>query len=620
MSSRSQSAESHETIKTEHGEVFLGEEKTSTDNGRAGQTNSARADDTHGDGPDVRKGSGRRYRDLINLAISEVAETSRPPDEPLGPSQVGASYWTSLEKELLFCTLQKTGRTNLRALRRAIETKTEAEIGVYLALLGDGLDETAFNRSRKEEYLHVPAAFEIDRELEARLDDAADSLRRKIELRDDDQEQERYGDDWLVDEKLAAHIESQIEVLEDVADSAQQPVSASGVQGTQSDVQPAYELLSPAIMLHLSSTLFMNASLGSEQNWRELLPSDGSLDGPAMYRTAFEDLHNLVVSLTRRLVQASLYQASSRLRANDASRTNWHPSADVREVDVRSVVDILGVRPSCGSYWTSFPERSGMDVYTGIKKYRDGRQTSKNGVQLTPHEIRFELSGGSALLPNVNADDERAEVTLSDYDSDDLTSTSSSDSASVSDAYDDEGSDDQKDQVLIFSMDEHRVSAKRKRQQSPSALLETETLYLEHIDQEASKEEQNRLLQLLGEAPTRLLATSEVPARPSILFNDSNTPGTWTEKTRFQSLWERNDGEVPESAFVAMGVAGVAGREKRRKLLGKSTAVESGMESAKAEATDDDEEDERAVEEDGEEDGDEDGEEDGEEDGHVDDA
>ncbi|KAF2772180.1 hypothetical protein EJ03DRAFT_267457, partial [Teratosphaeria nubilosa] len=81
----------------------------------------------------------------------------------------------------------------------------------------------------------------------------------------------------------------------------------------------------------------------------ELESAAGSLknvdqsDEPAIFRSAFEDFYNIAVSLTRRLVQATIFQTMTRLRASDGSRMAWTPEPLVREKDVKTAVDILGM-------------------------------------------------------------------------------------------------------------------------------------------------------------------------------------------------------------------------------------------------------------------------------------
>ncbi|EGP84135.1 uncharacterized protein MYCGRDRAFT_96168 [Zymoseptoria tritici IPO323] len=81
----------------------------------------------------------------------------------------------------------------------------------------------------------------------------------------------------------------------------------------------------------------------TEMNWHHLENISADVDQPAVYKSAIADLQNLTINITRRLVQATLFQAMSRLRAEDSSRKDWTPSAAVRQMDVRAAMQILNL-------------------------------------------------------------------------------------------------------------------------------------------------------------------------------------------------------------------------------------------------------------------------------------
>ncbi|KXL47615.1 MAG: hypothetical protein FE78DRAFT_125659, partial [Acidomyces sp. 'richmondensis'] len=190
------------------------------------------------------------YVDLLNESIVQARGQNRVASEALGPSQIGASYWTSKEKELLFRTLAVHGIGDLQALSQSIGTKSKAEIHVYLSLLQNGVEEVTatFPNPRQFSPVEIPSAFEISAECEEALQLQADELT----------------------EKLAKQ------------------------------------------------------------------------DAP-IYRTAFDEFHSLAVSLTRRLIQATLFQTMTRLRSGDTARTDWKPQPEVTRVDVTTALDILGI-------------------------------------------------------------------------------------------------------------------------------------------------------------------------------------------------------------------------------------------------------------------------------------
>ncbi|KAK3671577.1 hypothetical protein LTR78_008499 [Recurvomyces mirabilis] len=511
-----------------------------------------------------KESSARQY------LISEVTQSTSLNDQPLASSQIGASYWTSFEKQTVLRNAQKYGSTNLVALSRSIPTKSEPEIHFYLNLLQDGATEALTQpHTPGFSFENVSAAYEISPELEANLNAAADVLRQKVEFRDAHHERANYGTDWLVDERFAASIVAGTDtVIEDDSNISEDDRAAAIKEDDVHDEITALGLLNPEILLDLSSTIFMNSTLGSEQNWRELLPSDGSIEGPAIFRTAFEDLYSLVVYQTRRLVQGTLYQSQSRLRASDDSRANWQPKPEVREIDVRAAISILGMRPTWPSYWAKLPQRLGIEVYSDVQRYKDGRPGTKTGVKLTAREIEYEL-GAADIDPTLTSADDLSDVVLSDFGSDDLTEVSESDCLSEdgSDHYAALADDDEKGEGL--GNDAKRDPAprrKRRRSLSPSAFARAEAQLLEHLDRDASKEEVQQLWNIVGKTPDEAEQYDNSMLRPLVGGKEVESADHWRRQVKYWSHWEFSVDAVPQSAFVSMHECGVAGHEKRRRL------------------------------------------------------
>ncbi|KAK4554096.1 hypothetical protein LTR86_008937 [Recurvomyces mirabilis] len=526
-----------------------------------------------------KESNARQYRKLFNTVISEVTQSTSLNDQPLASSQIGASYWTSCEKQTLLRNAQKYGPTNLLALSRSIPTKSEPEIHFYLKLLQDGATEAQITQSHTPglSCADVPAAYEISTELEANLNAAADILRQKVESRDAHNERAKYGTEWLVDERFAASIVAARTdtVIEDGANINEDDTAAAVREDDVHDELTALGLLNPEILLDLSSTIFMNSTLGSEQNWRELLPSDGSIEGPAIFRTAFEDLYSLVVYQTRRLVQATLYQSRSRLRASDASRSNWQPKPEVRAVDVRTAIDIPRMRPTWQSYWAKLPQRLGIEVYSDVQRYKDGRPSTKTGVKLTAREIEHEL-GAADVDATWTSPDDLSDMVLSDFGSDDLTDVSESDrlSEDVSDHPSALADDDGKEEGLRNDAECDPVPGrKRKRLLSLSAFTRAEAQFLDHLDRDASREEVQQLWNIIGKTPDEAEQHDNSMPRPLLGGEKVESADHWRRQVKYCSHWESSVDTVPESAFVSMHRSGTAGREKRRRLH-QSTASE----------------------------------------------
>ncbi|KAK0341524.1 hypothetical protein LTR59_018250 [Friedmanniomyces endolithicus] len=308
----------------------------------------------------------------------------------------------------------------------------------------------------------------------------------------------------------------------------------------------------------------MNAKPESGNDWRDLVVEGDGSSSPAIFRTAFDDFYNLAVSLTRRLVQTTLFQATSRLRASDASRRNHQLTAEVREVDVRTAVELLSLRTEWRTYWAEVPRRCG---------YLDGRPGTKNGVKLTHEEVEIELrvdreqdAAGAGGAPFDNS----GELAESDFDADDFTEL---DDDEMTSDFDNQKRDleetlkTESEDLEGRIADEIQPSRKRKRVLSPAS-LKMQDQYIEAMDTRAGAEETHRLWKLLGKdrGGTKLAALPQLPPASGIKRADTGARGEITATMRYEAMWERFGKGVPEYEFKRTEELGRAGREKRRRF------------------------------------------------------
>ncbi|KAI7361669.1 hypothetical protein KC336_g21798, partial [Hortaea werneckii] len=357
--------------------------------------------------------------------------------------------------------------------------------------------------------LENPAAFEVSEELEERMDQEALLLAAKVNDHDEERERSKYGDDWLIDEYFAAKIEGNLEkdkmlkTGENDEEEGQEAVSP--LRRPLSSV----ELLHPHAFLTLSRTFFMNAPAVSGSSWHDF--ENEPLTDPGIFHTAFDDFHSLVVSHTRRIVQAAIFQAMTRLRTSAASRSKWTPKPEVTATDVQAVLNTLQKPTSWESYWVKMPRRLGLGIYTDSKDYRDGRPGTKVGVKLTYREVEAELGIKSSEIEDEAADDLSPDE--DDYDSDDFTDFNDGRS------YADDETDklrpddvDEDDEIPKFDNAEMKhepvedddvqlTGNKRKRALSPASFARAETEYLEDMDKRASNIEEARLCDWLQISP-----------------------------------------------------------------------------------------------------------------------
>ncbi|KAK5734182.1 hypothetical protein LTR17_009165 [Elasticomyces elasticus] len=543
------------------------------------------------------------YRELLNQVISHAAGQFSEAIDVLPPSQIGASYWSSTEKEAFFKALERCDSGNLPKLSRAVGTKSKAETHVYLRILQDGVLEAGQIAQTKDtfSFAGVPAAFEVPKTCEAALNNAAADLAHKVEKLVTRQEEAKHGDGWLINEDLAALIEVHLQSAEEIGEEpeADGERSSEEQQEAPNPLFPSAQLLCPEAFLQLSRNVFLNAPPESGDNWRDLLEEGSGLSGPAIFRTAFDDFHNLAVSFTRRLVQATLFQAHSRLRASDASRTNWTPVAEVKSFDVSTAAEMLNLRTDWWGYWAKVPRRCGLEVYADIKKYVDGRPGTKNGVKLAYDEVETEM-GLRQELHSTEDDSGRPqfmkkeELAEHDFDSDDFTEISDvgSQANSPHSASEVEGGEYANDSESGDSIkEESQPPRKRRRALSPTAFARLGDSHLEAMDVRAGAQETARLWKMLGKdrGEPDIGDPPQPPSMPREQQDDDTLHVDWRANVNFESLWEHNDEAVSASAFVKMEERGRTGREKRMRFAEKS--LRRPLESAAETDADTDRED-----------------------------
>lgn len=109
-------------------------------------------------------------------------------------------------------------------------------------------------------------------------------------------------------------VTSQASKVEEMEDDAAQPAILARPAILQAI--PEASLLHAENMLALSKNLFMNRSPDIPSPWPHWSTyASEQVPEPSILRTAFNDLHTLAVSVTKRLMQTAVMQATSRLRS-----------------------------------------------------------------------------------------------------------------------------------------------------------------------------------------------------------------------------------------------------------------------------------------------------------------
>ncbi|KAJ5145968.1 uncharacterized protein N7515_000532 [Penicillium bovifimosum] len=245
-------------------------------------------------------------------------------------TQHGSVVWTSTEKEVFFNVLDRKGKGSIKELAAAIGTKSELEVMAYIQILHKALEAQYISDKHVERMPvlgDVPAALEVSRECCELLEEYAEVMVYQESLIENKTGQKHHGDNWLITRPRAQ------DLVDDKDETA------------RGDLRLAAGLLNLPNWIRLSQVLFMNFN-GSkaDDNWWKLVSrtDNMTLNTASMTADSVVDFYSLAVSVTRRLIQSSLFFAMSRLRS--ANRSGRDRKGHVRLQDVRAAVEVLNMK------------------------------------------------------------------------------------------------------------------------------------------------------------------------------------------------------------------------------------------------------------------------------------
>lgn len=566
------------------------------------------------------------YRDFYNAEVEELIHPYHSITQGLPASEIGVAVWTPLEKEILYQKVSALGKDDIKRISSAIRTKSETEVRQYLSLLDQGTVEGNVTKSLPVfSAADVSPAFEVSKQSEELLEEYANGLARYQTRSDQKREKKRHGDYWLLTEEIAQEVEEQVmardasymksglhdEVeddgedddlenaksdlkaantdveseqeepktdVEDEPDSRGEATAQNQEPGQQSSeslediVVPSAELLDLPMWLRLSR-LFMYQSSELGDSWDNIITSGH--ETPSIYHTAFQDFHNLTVSLTRRVVQATIFQTMTRLRARDKDQ----PSARVTTADVRAATEILDLQPNTRKFWASVPRKHGLRLYERGSKFSRGQ--SRAGLELTLEEAEERLGGQKSVA--AEADDDVVQTVEDDTDEDILdpdqyyndselwTEASDTEDETPVDIPDDQRSNASDDEEAAYhpTDDEEAQDAVRKKRHRKGRMernfQKAHDAYLEAVDQEISRMQEVGMWDTLGVAPPNDIKNEEVevPRQPVIKRRLSDT-ANWRDGFEYHSPWELGFDTVQPEAFASMHKRGEQARKRRR--------------------------------------------------------
>ena len=483
------------------------------------------------------------YRRLVNDTAQEICEGHIVEDHDLlPPSQIGVTKWSSEEKRIFFSTLGKRGKDDVMTIAASIGTKSEMEVRVYLQLLSQAtLEQHLYERHHQLlGTFDLPGAFEISPACCEALEQAADALGVLQHKHEEKLEKQKHPDLWLLnygvaewaDQCLNGHDEGPAKVRETL---------------------PAAELLDLKSLLQLSMHVFMNPN-EPENNWRSYAERR---ETPSILYTAFSDFHNLVNSITKRLVQSSLYFAMARLRATNSS--NYTHQKAVRRRDVIAALHVLGMEANAHNFWVGCARRCKLDVYHDVK-----RNTAEDG-RLSYEEVESELDFKQGIETDYKSLSEEEREMLARPDEERHKRPSSVDEANYhlpdrtrqSSGYSSDGSSKaDSTQKMFDSSSEHGGTQIQLERDQDS--------YSEALDNQASLMEEHRLWRMFGCEPTPdiNIEEAELPKRPVIERSRRDELIEWRDWVRYRSEWETLGPPIPASSFYRNRIRGsLAGRK-----------------------------------------------------------
>ncbi|KAJ4389950.1 hypothetical protein N0V93_007423 [Gnomoniopsis smithogilvyi] len=470
----------------------------------------------------------RLYLDVLNQDIEYAASQGCPIDHEtmdgraaLPSSQIGLTFWTSVEKERFFEALGRLGRDNTSGIAARIHTKGELEVRQYLKILQDAV--TLRRRQNELDPIGLeefPAAMEISQECCEALDEVADNIATKEERAEVAAEEGEFGPDWLVSNGNCKHLEAEAE----------------------DDISKPAGIFRLRQWLSLPERFFMNAPT-AEGNWKTV---DGH--APSLRLTTLNEFRLLVLTLTKRLVAASHYMALTRVRAERSYRQVVREF--VRSKDVQAAALSLGLATQKPPL-TGCVRRLGLSVYEKPPKPDEVSDLFRMSVSDVEETLGID---GPRRVNHVRHRVKR--IALSDSDDSSISSDSpvecgsdsdgeGNDESASDDDYSQVGKDvkDEADEAILYSaVDPPQTKRDRQALYRRIKAEREQERYADAVDAQKSYHEEIRMWELLGQQPQKSLVDPGTPSRGRRLNLSVDTGYSvgrdWRAQTKVASEWE----------------------------------------------------------------------------------
>ncbi|KAM0563547.1 hypothetical protein ACHAPJ_001271 [Fusarium lateritium] len=455
------------------------------------------------------------YLDLLNRDIEDAAQRVCLADDEeetlLYPSQMGLTYWSIPEKKLFFEAIARLGQSDLPGIASRIGTKSEIEVNHYLHIL----QKARLLRQREVrrpaiEFPEITAAVELSQQCCHALDEAADAISVRQERKEEQREENKWGDCWDITPRIARRLDN-------------------GESVTEGQELPFSGLFNLHIWLRLSERIFMNSSIPSE-NW-------DSIDNrpPSMWATTFEDFHSLAVSITKRLVQTTIFLSLSRIKAKKELRPSTRET--VRAQDVEAAVASLGMNANSRQFWKKCARRLRLEVH----EEPPDRDDEGEYEPLSYEEVEDFLPGDDEGAEPATETELKLEDVV-DYSEEDALGSDFEEPIALSDE-ENAAIEREANEVLQFSAaDFPETYRKKETLKNRIATERRQEQYAEERDQYASWQAEAEMWDLLQKRPPIELPKMPEPGplQRSTMDVESIFPigRDWRTKTKYRSEWE----------------------------------------------------------------------------------
>jgi RNA polymerase I-specific transcription initiation factor RRN5 len=294
--------------------------------------------------------------------------------------------------------------------------------------------------------------------------------------------------------------------------------------------------------LQLSERFFMNFGESKlEDNWINLAYKGES---PSITCDAFADFHAIAVSITRRLIQSSVFFALSRIRS---MRSNIHQRASVVKArDVRAALRVLDMKRNSFEFWIGVARRCNLDV--ADIRHKKGWEAH----YMNYNEVEDALSGRKPPAEKLRKRSAHPSPHRNSHDDSEEDGCGTEGSS---------GMDQSPTQSSISSL------LSTSDEEAPSS---AEDSYVEYIDRQKSRTEELRIQQLL-QCPTSIGTEDNRPKSPlksEIELISVKDLRDWRERTLYRSEWEEYGHDVHRLHEEL-----IENRRKRRRIEGRESST-----------------------------------------------